>query len=201
MHTLEKLSRPEDGRVAQPKHVVCNYMTWYIWKWFGLVSFASFITFRLNINNCYLNTFSSYVIHHYHLLGSYLSGAVVPPMDSRLHGSLATVAAPYAAEHSTVCNGFLSTNCRWPAKNIRWFNTVFPQESSGPSLPTLIASTVRFLSTHFNHQDLEMMQQLVSGTHDYSHLVVQRCTVTKLSDDNLYDLTACYLLQKQPLSK
>jgi len=27
MRTLEKFSRPEDGRVAQPKRVVCNYVT------------------------------------------------------------------------------------------------------------------------------------------------------------------------------
>jgi len=27
MRTLEKLSRHEDGEVAWPKHVVCNYTT------------------------------------------------------------------------------------------------------------------------------------------------------------------------------
>jgi hypothetical protein len=45
------------------------------------------------------------------------------------------------------------------------------------------------------------MQQLFSGMHDYSNLVAERCAMTNLSDDNLCDPTACYLPQKQLLSK
>jgi hypothetical protein len=46
-----------------------------------------------------------------------------------------------------------------------------------------------------------MMQQFFTGTHDLGHLVVECHTKAMLSNDNSYDLTACYLLKQQRPSK
>jgi len=45
------------------------------------------------------------------------------------------------------------------------------------------------------------MQQFFTGIQDWGHLVKECYTSTKLSDDNSRDLTSCYWLKHQPLSK
>jgi hypothetical protein len=43
-------------------------------------------------------------------------------------------------------------------------------------------------------------EQFFTVKHDWSHLVVECCTETALSDDNVSDVTACYLAKQQLLS-
>jgi hypothetical protein len=66
-------------------------------------------------------------------------GVTIPPTDSHLCTFLATVEAPYPAEHSAACRYFLITNCRQPTLNIWRCKAYLTHEARGPSLPMINA--------------------------------------------------------------
>lgn len=130
-----------------------------------------------------------------------LRGVATPILDNHPCSFLATVEDLYPAEHSAACRCFLSTNCTWLTMNIWWFNTFLPQEPCGPSQPMKISFHFATLVHVLWTLDLVTTWQFFTGMHNKDLFLVEWCTKTVLSGDNLYDLTACYLLKQQPLSK
>ena len=109
---------------------------------------------------------------------------------------LATGEAPHPVEHGAACGFLLSTV--WQIPYVQYL-TVYRLLSAGTTWST---------SAHTNacHSALPLLdwimtQQFLTVMHDWGHLVVEFCTKTALSDDNLRDLTTCYLPKQQLLSK
>ena len=124
----------------------------------------------------------------------------IPLMDSHLCSFLASVEAPHPCEHRATCGCSLHklqiTDNEYQiiqhllSTATTWFTSAY---HNCPSI-LIFVHVLQPL-------DLVMTQQLFIRMHHQRHLVVKCCTKTALPDDNSNDLTACYLLKQQPLSK
>ena len=79
-----------------------------------------------------------------------------------------------------------------PSRTRDSFNAFLPQEPCGPSLPMIITVHLATPGHALRPLHLVVMQQFYADLHVSGHLVMECCTKTTLSNDNLHNLTACW---------
>jgi hypothetical protein len=79
------------------------------------------------------------------------------------------------------------------------YNASIPQETRGPSLPTIIAFHFATLIHPLRLLDLVLTQQFFTGMHDQGRFAVESCTRSTLSDDGSRDLTVLFAETAAPV--